>query len=530
MRFSADREAWQEAERRLCRTSLIDFIVAVAPWFVVEEVHLQLTEELEAVERGEIDRLMIFEAPRTGKSQVISRFFPAWYVGKRPQDQILQTTHTAELSVDHGRAVRDLIDDEAYQRIFPGVSLRADVRGAGHWMIEHGLSGQKQGEYYAAGVGGRIAGRGWNLGIIDDPLSEQDISELARANVRKWYGPGFYTRRQPERNAVILMTTRWAADDLPGYLLDLEKSDPNSDRWRVVEVPAILTDEAAATLNRYSSVAAFYDKIRARDGKTSILVPDNPIVYKAGDSFAPRRWPLKELVRAKSTMTTRDWSAIYLQRPVAEEGHILKRADWRKWKSSEPPECFEIIACYDTAFEEDEEADYSARTTWGLFEHADLTNVILLETWKDRLDSKPLINEMVRHAKEYDVDRVLIEKRASGSWLIKEARRHRLPARGWLPPMRGNRNKGKVPRAKMASFALESGAVWHMDRQWAEEVIDECAEVPFGKHDDVADTVTMALIDLRERWKLEIKGVDDFEPEDDEDDADTVLNKRRAYG
>jgi hypothetical protein len=216
---------------------------------------------------------MIFEPPRTGKTQLISKFFPAWYIGKHPSDQIMQVSYKAELSTDHGRAVRDTLTDPIYQQIFPGIGLRPDAKAAGRWMIKPGTQGKKAGEYYAAGVTGGIAGRGWNLGIIDDPLSEQDAaSDVAREYVRNWYGPGFYTRRQPERNAAVIMSTRWAADDLPGHLLSLQDNDPMADRWRVVEVPAVLTQKSAERLNLYTDMAHFYDCIRLRSGeKTKLL-------------------------------------------------------------------------------------------------------------------------------------------------------------------------------------------------------------------------------------------------------------------
>lgn len=527
------------SERFLCRNSFIAFIAHVAPWFIIEEIHLLIADALERMIDGKYDRLMVFMPPRSGKTQLISQFFPAWYLGRNPEDKVLQVSYAAELASDNGRWVRDMVRDPIYQGIFPNVELRPDVKAAGRWMIRHGQKDKPEGIYYAAGVTGGIAGRGWNLGIIDDPLSEQDaISDIARQHVRSWYAPGFYTRRQPERNMAVLMSTRWAADDLPAHLLDMQK-EPGADKWHVLEIPAILTKRSANQLRKWSKKAHFWDEIRARERKkdddNAILVPEKPIAYRENDSYAPRRWPLKQLLRTKANMTPRAWSALYQQQPVEDEGHILKRASWRKW-TGDPPECFEIVAYYDTAIEEDEEADFSARTTWGLFEHMGLTNVILIEAWHDRValsqehseEKEPgLLDLMVDHAIRFDVDRVMIEKRASGSWLVKEARRRRVPARPWLPPRAlGPRNKGKVPRAHFASIALDGGCVWYVDRLWAHEVIDECANVPFGAHDDLADTVTMALIDLRERWKLELKGFD--EPDDDEDEDD--LQPVRAYG
>lgn len=514
-------------ERELARCSLIDFIAQTAPWFVIEEIHCHIADELEQMVAGEFDRLMIFMPPRAGKSQTISRFFPAWYIGQHPRDQILQTTHTAELAIDHGRAVRDMIADPAYQQLFPGIKLRGDMKAAGHWAVEHDASGQRQGEYYAAGVGGAIAGRGWNLGIVDDPLSEQDKdSDIARKRARDWWGPGFYTRRQPERNMIVLMSTRWATDDLPGHLLD-QAANHGADQWRICEIPALLTERAAKKLNLFTGRAVKYDQIRRREGDQTFRVPARQLSYSEGQSYAPRRWRKAELERSRDNMPERDWQALYLQNPSQEEGNILKRSCWRKWPHNTPPECYEVIAYYDTAMEEDEQADFTARTTWGLFDFQGLTHVILLEAWQGRVpasrdrsdpDGPGLIEIMEDHHREYEPDRIKVEKRATGSWIVREARKRRLPARTWLPPRAlGPRSKGKTARAYFASIALEGGAVWYFDRRWAEMVISQCAAVPFGDFDDIADTCTMALIDLRERWRLELRGVDDQE-EDEEDD------------
>lgn len=227
--------------------SLIKFIKRVAPWFIVEEVHLAIAERLEAVVLGEIDRLMVYMPPRTGKSMLASIFFPAWYMGLFPDRKVMQCSYSAELAVGFGRQVRNLVQDRDYQSVFPGVNLRPDNKAAGRWALTGG------GEYFAAGVGGGIAGKGFNIGIIDDPLSEQDAySQVAKDRVWEWYGPGFYTRRQPGGAGIVYMGTRWALDDLAGRLVEESKQNKEADRWEILSIPAILNKKAAAILNRFT--------------------------------------------------------------------------------------------------------------------------------------------------------------------------------------------------------------------------------------------------------------------------------------
>jgi predicted phage terminase large subunit-like protein len=520
-----------QATRQICRESLIDFIRAVAPWFIVEEVHLAICAKLEKLARGEVDRLMVFMAPRTGKSQIASIFFPAWFLGRHPDRKVMQVSYSADLAVNFGRQVRDIVASVEYQAIFPEVRLKADSKAAGVWGVN------KRGEYRAVGTTGGVAGKGFNLGIIDDPLSEQDaFSKVAKDRVWEWYGPGFYTRRQPEGNGILVMTTRWALDDLAGKLLAKakdEKDDPYSDKWEVLSIPAVLDKPSARVLNGFAAECA---ELHANDNGFDGQV----ITFKAGESFAPRRWPLPELLRSKSQMSSRYWQALYLQDPTADDGNILLKKWWRRWPANKQlPECEMVIACMDTAIEEDESADFSARTTWGIFKHSDTGDprderycCILLEHMNERLGFPDLRREVHAYNLEHKPDRILIEKRASGAPLLKELRRKGLPVSGWLPQGGSRYSKGKIPRAHAASVVLEQGCVWYPDREWCEKVILQCANFPFDEFDDLVDTCTMAWMFLRRTWWLGLgdeAGVDD--DAEDEDAANVGRGEqRRLYG
>ncbi len=562
-----DETDWAMLRRALARTSMIAYMRLVAPWFTIEEVHCVIALYLEAMITGEIDRLQVTMPPRTGKSMMGSVFLPSFWAGHFPSDKVMQVGHSVQLSRTFSLDVRSIMQDPAYQWIFPGVRLAKDAKAAGKWRVEDVLQmhatgtdvemprlekqkvRQQQGQYNAAGVTSNLAGIGFNLGIADDLMSEQDKdSKITKDRIKNWWGPGFYTRRQPERNAILLMMTRWGTDDIAGHLEEMEQKHHGADVWTRLNVPAILDKDSAKMVY---TMAEAYGQIPQAD-----LVP-----LKEGDSFAPRRWPKKELDRSKANVTDRDWNALYLGSPRVDEGHILKRKHWRLWPHDDPPECLEIFQMYDTAFDKGEENDNSARTTWGLFEYRETQgerasmHMVLLDGWEDKVDAPDLrtvamvgvfgsvktrealvdmkmlpdieyLDEMVQKNGARPIygmhpDRLMIENKASGLWLNKELRRvtkpGRMPISMWRAP-RGARGKelSKFAKAHYGNLVLEQGAVWYMNRAWASALIDKCAQTKFDgtdDHDDIQDTVVAAMIHVRQTYRVELKTDVDEEAE-----------------
>jgi predicted phage terminase large subunit-like protein len=512
-----------------------------APWF--EDEIVEIVDDEQARCRCltvDEDHTFLANDLVVHNSMLCSIFFPAWWVGKFPSDKVMQVAYEHEMAVGWGRQIRNMIRDPDYQEVFPGVDLASDSKAAGKWGVVDRNQQDKaqQGEYVSAGIRGGIAGKGWNLGIIDDPLSEQDaMSDTAKQFVWEWYGPGFYTRRQPDRNAVVLIMTRWAKDDLAGKLLELanqNKDDPYADQWDVLNIPAILDDDnVVSKLNSKAretyEINRGIERAQARkQGRPEKKVPFYK--FKQDVSFAPRRWPIGELLRTKSNMRPKWWRALYMGQPAEEEGHILKRQWWKKWPQPTPPECEMIVAFYDTAMEEAETDDFSARTTWGVFSNP-LTgrySVILLERMNKRLAFPDLVDAAIQHHRNHEPDMILVEKRASGHSLIQTLRRKGLPVKKWLPPG-GTHSKGKLPRAHAASDILEEGLVYYMDRDWAEEVIEQCADFPYGEFDDLVDTVTMCLLWLRKSF-LEFADEADEEDDTPEPGTSVVGGVRRLYG
>jgi len=234
--------ALEEAKRRLeirevAQENFLTFVNHCYEGFILGAHHKQIAKQFErlAVNRG--SRIIVNMPPRHSKSEFASYLLPAWLIGKNPQLKIIQTTHTGELAVRFGRKVRNLMELQVYKDIFPEVELRIDSKAAGRWETSQG------GEYYAAGVGGAITGRGADLLIIDDPHSEQDaLSDTAMESAYEWYTSGPRQRLQPGGSIVIVMT-RWSLKDLTGKLIKAQSQDVMSDQWDIVEFPSILPSD-----------------------------------------------------------------------------------------------------------------------------------------------------------------------------------------------------------------------------------------------------------------------------------------------
>ena len=228
------------------RMEFFSFVRFVAPQLVPDFKvgnHIKvLSSKLQTVvDSPDPQRLMVFLPPRSSKSLLCSQLFPAWYIGNFPSHEIMSISHSDQLASDFGRTVRDILKMPLYQEIFPGATLREDVRAAGKWKTK------QNGIYYAAGVRSQIAGRGAHIALIDDAMSEEDaFSEAGRRYIKEWYPSGLRTRLMPN-GSVIIINTRYHEDDLCGWLLNNETED--TIPWDVVSIPAWLDEESASMLN-----------------------------------------------------------------------------------------------------------------------------------------------------------------------------------------------------------------------------------------------------------------------------------------
>jgi hypothetical protein len=223
---------------KAARLDPIQFAAAVYPGFKIGAHHRKLAQIFMDVIAGKRSRVIINIAPRMGKVEFSSYLFPAYFLGNFPDKKIIMGTHTASLSDDFGRRVRNLIQSEEYAELFPGTQVADDQKAAGKWSTTEG------GQYYAAGVGGALAGRGADLFVIDDPHSEQDVksnSQLAFDTAWAWFQTGPLQRLMPG-GAIIVIMTRWGKLDLTGRLIEWQTNNPDSIPWDVVELPAILNE------------------------------------------------------------------------------------------------------------------------------------------------------------------------------------------------------------------------------------------------------------------------------------------------
>ena len=468
-------------QKKKAETKFIEFVKQMWPTFISGKHHGKMAEAFERVARGECKRLIVNMPPRHTKSEFASYLLPAWFLGQYPHKKVIQTSHTAELAVGFGRKVRNLVDQDAYHAIFPELHLSVDSKAAGRWNTSKG------GDYFAIGVGGAVTGKGADLLIIDDPHSEQEAA-LAEINpdvydkTYEWYTSGPRQRLQPG-GAIVIVMTRWSKRDLTAKVLKAA-AERGGDEWEVIEFPALMP---------------------------------------SGSPLWPEFWERKELESLREELPNSKWMAQYQQNPTSETSAIVKREWWNEWEEEEPPACEFLLMAWDTAFEKNNRADYSACTTWGVFYQADdagieQANLILLNAFRDRMEFPSLKKAAIEQYTEWQPDTLIVEKKASGSPLIYELRAMGIPVQEFTPT-KGN---DKITRLNAVSDLFASGMVWAPNRRWAEEVIDEVAAFPSGEHDDYVDSVSLALMRYRKGGFIRL-------PSDEAEEIEYFKQRRGGY-
>lgn len=433
--------------------------------------HIQaIAGTLEDVESGEHMRLMIALPPGSMKT-VLLMLFVAWSLGKHPTWRVMWISHTGNKAEECSRMIRDLLRTPEYLEIFPNVRIRDDVSGVTEWMLTTG------GSFLPKGAGASIAGKRFNLGILDDPLSEQTAkSDIERNKINAWYYPGFRSRKLPD-SRIILVNTRWHVNDLSGFLLEKAEKNGRVDQWELISIPAILDDRAAEYL----------------------MLP-------VGGSYWPEYITLEDLESTRAGSTNEDWAALYLQSPTGETGNLYNKDDFSDWDEDEPPECIEIIQVLDTAFKAKAKNDYSVVQTWGIFyipmvsdkgEKYDEPNVILLNMVMDRWTYPQLRAVATEQYRRFKPDRAIIEDAASGQSLLQDLKLNGFRVFPFQP------DRDKVARAHAASGIIERGRVWlPSKKKYTAELMKQVLEFPKGKHDDAVDAMNMALLYFRRRYDL----------------------------
>jgi predicted phage terminase large subunit-like protein len=748
-------------DREKCQKSFMAYVKKMWPGFIHGRHHAVMAKKFEEIAEGKLKRLIINLGPRHTKSEFGSYLLPSWFLGRYPEKKVIQASNTADLAVNFGRKVRNLVGSEEYAKIFPDVALRQDSKSAGRWATN------KNGEYFAIGVGGTMTGKGADLLIIDDPHSEQEAALAAGRpevydSVFEWYSSGPRQRLQPGGAIVVIMcmtgdtsvlmadgshtplselragdmvatfdkgrltkskVNNWQSSGVDsiykiqtqsGRILRANKRHPflvmndgvlewtrlhqlkigdelvslkdapgpqdqkqnlgfagralqklattaktlmrrialwvitangktspannarnqpaqtgcvnhatenntplhpqplnteeqsgsnhatasrlaNTTKWLqnaaicvmsaakslLTKTPAptgtgssvlttattqgkcagfyattatlqSATERRQAFLNELQRISDFTtDQIVAitSDGQEEVFdveidrtenfiangvvshntrwsksdltgkilktagelgkedqweVIELPAIMPSGKPLWPEFWSYEELSALRDELPPGKWNAQYQQNPTAEEGAIVKREWWKIWEKEKPPSCEFIIQSWDTAFTKGERNDYSACTTWGVFnmnEDENNVNIILLDCFQKRMEFPELKEKALAHYREWEPDAFIVEAKAAGAPLIFELRAMGIPVSEYTP----SRGNDKFVRINSVADLFQSGKVWAPDTRWARELIENMAAFPNAPHDDDVDSAVQALIRFRQGGFLRLQ-------------------------
>lgn len=420
--------------------------------------HRMIARKLEAVERGEVKRLMITMPPRHGKSMLASEFFPAWYLGRNPSDYVVTATYGQDLADDFGRKVKLQLGDPSFQAIFPGVSLAGDSRASNRFHVEGGEIGgfehstNQRGAYYAVGVGGALTGRGAHLLLIDDPVkSREDAeSETMRKKVKDWYTSVAYTRLMPG-GRIIIIQTRWHEDDLSGWL----QVEHAHEDWDLLNLPAI--DEL-------------------------------------GYPLWPEQYDIAALDQIRRALPPRDWSALYQQRPTPDTGDYFKR-EWIHEVDLIPPvETMNVYGGSDYAVTSSG-GDYTCHVVVGI----DPNGVLyLLDLWREQASSDVWVDAFCDLVKKWKpigwAEETGQIKSGVGPFLVR-----RMIDTGAYVAREAFATRGdKAVRAQSFRGRIALGGLRvKRGEAWVPELVSEMMHFPVGVHDDQVDALGLVgqLID-----------------------------------
>ena len=429
----------QEASQKLER-----FVEYTKPDWRTAKHHAEMFSCLEALERGDITRLIIEAPPRHSKSETASRRFPAFCLGRTPNLQVVCSTYNQDFANDLGRDVRSIIGSEEYDHVFPNSGLRSDSKAADRFHTKNG------GIYVAVGTGSALTGRGMDIGVIDDPFKDREEAESERTRQRKWdwFRSTFYTRQMPNAR-LLVMATRWHEDDLTGRILEHE-----GDRWHRLHLPAIANEGQ-------SDESALWDEW----------------------------YPLETLYDIRQTIGARDWLSLYQQSPTSEEGTIFKREWFDQSLYKELPESLNYYISGDFAVTEGG-GDFTELAVWGV---SSAGHLYAIDWWYGQTNSETWIEKLLDMSEEYQCLSFIGEtgqiRRAIEPILLRRMReRGQFTQLIWLPHAGGSKQANSRSFQAMASMGRVHFPFHHI---WAERIIDQLLKFPDGRLDDGVDTSSL---------------------------------------
>ena len=458
----------KQVKQELSRRNLSDFTNYTKPDFIEGWFNRIIAKELQQfyydVMAGKQPRLIIQAPPRSGKSELFSRRFPAWAFGQNPNLQIIAASYSTDLASRMNRDVQRIIDSEEYQGVFPETTLNgkniATVSGQSLRNSEIFEIVGHAGAYRSAGVGAGITGMGADIGIIDDPVKDakEANSQTIRDAVWDWYTTTFYTRLSP-KSGILLGMTRWHEDDLAGRLL--REMDNDGDQWRIVSFPAIAECDEEFRLE--------------------------------GEALHPERYDLERLTKIKKAVGSQAWNALYQQRPSSKGGDIIKGAWFKRY--SVLPRMKRIIITADTAQKTKQHNDYSVIIVAGLGVDGGLYVIDLIRGKWEAPELEQKLSDVWNKYRSMSVHKVYVEDKSSGTSLIQNIqRKQRIPVEGVQV------DTDKYTRVLGVQGYIESGYIYlPNDAEWIEDFIKECeafTATNSHKHDDQVDAMVMAITEL----------------------------------
>ncbi len=516
-----------EADAELCKRDFRYF--SREAWHIVEPKKLiwnwhldAICDHLTYVSLGDIRNLIINIPPRMTKSLETSVLWPVWDWLLDPGQQFLCFSYAQDLALRDAVKSRRLIESNWFKTRFSDAFYPDPGDNRKHrYVNNHG------GHRISTSVLGKTTGEGGDKLVGDDPHNMADVySDKKRHSALSWWDNSMRSRlNDPRTGQKVLIGQRSHDMDLFGHVLATEEQ-----RWETLMLPMEF-DPARKCIT--------YGNLGVKPEKEKGPMFSDPR-EKRGELLNILRFGREERKTERHAMSVRDYSAQFLQDPTSGGGLILKKQWWQQWcfptdhpdkslagKKMPNPEFIEVVSVYDTAFETEEENDFSARTTWGLFHHSvsgrpqdETIHALLLERFNERVEFPDLKAEAIAHDVNYSPDMTLIERKASGHSLRQELSRSGVRCRAVDPG-----SNDKIFRAHMVAPIMKAGRLWYIPRNWAYDVINQCAKFPTGEFDDLVDTVVMMLAYIRRLGMFEL-------PDDEKDDTMKLFSqpKRPIYG
>ena len=454
--LSAQVKAEQElAKRILSRKRLLPFVERFNPDYQAGWVHKDICQRLEKfseqVANKESPRLMLFMPPRHGKSTLASVAFPAWHLGRHPDHEFISCSYSGSLAMNFSRKVRQLLREPVYKNVFEKSRLDKDSQSVESWQTTQG------GGYVAAGVGGGITGKGAHVMVIDDPVKNREDaeSENNREATWDWYTSTAYTRLSPG-GGILVILTRWHDDDLAGKLL--RQAEEGADQWEVIKYPALAEED---------------EKFR-----------------KVGESLHPERYNVDALEQIRKAIGPRDWSALYQQNPVSDEGDYFSRDMIRYFENDEiDTSQLNYYCAWDLAIGQRDRNDYSVGIVVGVDEY---DNLFVVDVVRGKYDGFELVEQILDLYETWRPGIVGIERghieMALGPFLQKRTRERGLNEAYFKDLKVGKRDK--EARARAIQGRMQQGMVYFpKDAIWTGPMVAELLRFPNGTHDDQVDAL-----------------------------------------